>query len=104
MLGFWHSVVDCTSFGFIPKITLLCVRVGALLAIGFGSEWVVMVVVMGARPTKFESDLPKRQKPKVIDCLRTLVHMESSMKQYVRHALADSTAPQLRQSPFASGL
>jgi hypothetical protein len=80
------------------------VRVGALLAAGFGSEWVVMVVVMGARPRKLESDLPKRQKPKVVDCLRTLVHRESSMKQYVRLASADSATPQLWQSPFASVL
>jgi hypothetical protein len=77
------------------------VRVGALLAAGFGSEWVVMVVVMGARPRKLESDLPKRQKLKVVDCLRTLVHRESSMKRYVRPASADSVVPQLRQSPFA---
>jgi hypothetical protein len=80
------------------------VRAGALLAAGFGSEWVVMVAVMGAGPRKLESDLPKRQKPKVVDCLRTLVHRESSMKQYVRPASTDSTAPQLRQSPFASVL
>jgi hypothetical protein len=51
---------------------------------------------MGAGPRKLESDLPKRQKPKVVDCLRTLVHRESSMKQYVRPASADSAAPQLR--------
>jgi hypothetical protein len=57
---------------------------------------------MGAGPRKLESDLPNRQKPKVVDCLRTLVHGESSMKLYVRPALADSVAPQLRQSPFAS--
>jgi hypothetical protein len=43
-------------------------RVGALLAAGFGSEWVVMVVVMGAGPRKLESDLSKRQKSKVVDC------------------------------------
>jgi hypothetical protein len=73
------------------------VRVCALLAAGFGSEW----VVMGARPRKLESDLPKRQKPKVNDCLRILVHRESSMKQYVRPASADSVAPQLWQSSFA---
>jgi hypothetical protein len=78
------------------------VRAGALLAAGFGSEWVVMVAVMGAEP--LESDLLKRQKPKVVDCLRTLVHRESSMKQYVRPASADSAAPQLRQYPFASVL
>jgi hypothetical protein len=77
------------------------VRVGALLAAGFGFEWVVMVVVMGAWPMKLENDLPKRQKPKVVGCLRTLVHRESSMKQYVKPALADSTMLQLRQSPFA---
>jgi hypothetical protein len=62
------------------------------------------VVVTGAGPRKLESDLPKQQKPKVVDCLRTLVHRESSTKQYVRPASADSAAPQLRQSPFASGL
>jgi hypothetical protein len=56
------------------------VHVGALLAAGFESEWVVMVVVMGAGPRKLESDLPKRHKLKVVGCLRTLVHRESSMK------------------------
>jgi hypothetical protein len=66
------------------------VRAGALLAAGFGSEWVVMVAVMEAGPRKLESDLPKRQKTKVVDCLRTMVHRESSMKQYVRPASADS--------------
>jgi hypothetical protein len=80
------------------------VRVGVLLAAGFGSELVVMVVVMGAGPRKLESNLPKRQKSKVVDCLRTLVHRESSMKQYVRLASADSAAPQLRQCHFASVL
>ena len=49
-----------------PENHAAAVRVGALLAAGFGSEW----VVMGARPRKLESDLPKRQKPKVNDCLR----------------------------------
>jgi hypothetical protein len=63
-----------------------------------------MVVVMGAGPRKLESDLPKRQKPKVVDCLHILVYKESSMKQYVEPASADSAAPQLRQSPFASEL
>jgi hypothetical protein len=80
------------------------VRAGALLAAGFGSEWVVMVAEMGVGPRKLESDLSKRQKSKVVDCLHTLVHRESSMKQYVRPASADSVAPQLRQSPFASVL
>ena len=79
-------------------------RVNALLAASFGSEWVVMVAVMGARPRKLESDLPKRQKPKVVDCLHILVHRESSMRQYVGPASVDSTVPQLRQSPFASEL
>ena len=63
-----------------------------------------MVVVMGARPRKLGSDLLKRQKAKVVGCLRTLVHRESSMKQYVKPASADSAALQLRQSPFASVL
>ena len=79
-------------------------RVGALLVVGFGSEWVVMVAVMGAGSRKLESDLPKRRKLKVVDCLCTLVHRESSMKQYVRPASVDSVAPQLRQSPFTSVL
>jgi hypothetical protein len=56
---------------------------------------------MGASPRKLVNDLPKRQKPQV-DYLRILVHRESSMKQYVRPALADSATPLLRQSPFAS--
>jgi hypothetical protein len=55
-----------------------------------------MVVVMGDGPRKLESDLPKRQKPQVVDYLRILVHRESSMKQYVGPASTDSTAPQLR--------
>ena len=63
-----------------------------------------MVVVRGAGPRKLENDLPKQQKPKVVGCLRTLVHRENSMKQYVKLASADSAALQLRQSPFASEL
>jgi hypothetical protein len=62
-----------------------------------------MVVVMGAMPRKLVNDLPKRQKLQV-DYLRILVHRESSMKQYVRPASADSAAPLLRQSLFASEL
>ena len=58
---------------------------------------------MGAGPMKHVNDLPKRQKPQV-DYLRILVHRESSMKQYVKPASADSVALQLRQSPFASVL
>jgi hypothetical protein len=57
---------------------------------------------MGARPRKLESDLPKRHKSWVVDYLHTLGHRESNMKQYVGPASADSAAPQLRQSPFAS--
>jgi hypothetical protein len=62
------------------------------------------VAVMGVGPRKLESDLPKRQKPKVVGCLRTLVHREISMKQNVKPASADSAVLQLRQSPFASVL
>jgi hypothetical protein len=50
-----------------------------------------MVVVTGARRRKLENDLPKQQKPKVVGCLRTLVHRESSMKQCVKPASAHST-------------
>ena len=60
-----------------------------------------MVVVMGAEPRKLVNDLLKQQKPQV-DYLRILVRRENSMKQYVEPASADSAAPQLRQSPFAS--
>ena len=60
------------------------------------------MVVTGAGPRKLENDLPKQQKSQVVDYLRILVRMESSMKQYVEPASADSAAPQLRQSPFAS--
>jgi hypothetical protein len=56
---------------------------------------------MEARPRKLVNDLSKQQKPQV-DYLRILVHREYIMKQYVRPASADSTAPLLRQSPFAS--
>ena len=59
---------------------------------------------MGAGPRKLENGLPKQQRPKVVGCLRTLVHRENSMKQYVKLASADSVALQLRQSPFASEL
>jgi hypothetical protein len=50
---------------------------------------------MGVGPRKLESDLLKRQKPQVVDYLRILEHRESSMKQYVGPASADSAAPQL---------
>jgi hypothetical protein len=56
---------------------------------------------MGAGPRKLMNDLPKQQKPQV-DYLRILVRRENSMKQYVRPTSADSAAPLLRQSPFAS--
>jgi hypothetical protein len=56
---------------------------------------------MGAGPRKLVNDLPKQQKSQV-DYLRILVRRENSMKQYVRPASADSAAPLLRQSPFAS--
>jgi hypothetical protein len=57
---------------------------------------------MGAGPRKLENELSKQQKSQVVDYLRILVRRESSMKQYVEPASADSAAPQLRQSPFAS--
>jgi hypothetical protein len=60
-----------------------------------------MVVVMGARARKLVNDLSKQQKLQA-NYPRILVYRESSMKQYVRPALANSAAPLLRQSPFAS--
>ena len=62
-----------------------------------------MVVAVEAGARKLVNDLSKQQKPQV-DYLCILVHRENSMKQYVRPALADSVAPLLRQSPFASEL
>jgi hypothetical protein len=61
-----------------------------------------MVVVTGARPRNLENDLPKQHKSQDVDYLRILVRRESSMKQYVEPASADSAASQLQQSPFAS--
>jgi hypothetical protein len=61
-----------------------------------------MVVVTGDGPRKLENDLLKQLKSQVVDYIRLLVRRESSMKQYVEPASADSAAPQLRQSPLAS--
>jgi hypothetical protein len=58
-------------------------------------------VVMGAGARKLVNDLPKQQKLQV-DYPHILVYRESSTKQYVRPASADSAVPLLRQSPFAS--
>ena len=60
-----------------------------------------MVVVVGAGARKLVNDLPKQQKLQV-DYPRILVYRESSTKQYVKPASADSTALLLRQSLFAS--
>jgi hypothetical protein len=59
------------------------------------------VVVVGAKARKLVNDLPKQQKLQV-DYPRILVYRESSTKQYVKHASADSAAFLLRQSLFAS--
>jgi hypothetical protein len=56
---------------------------------------------MGSEARKLVNDLPKQQKMQV-DYPRILVYRESSTKQYVRPASADSAAPLLRQSPSAS--
>ena len=60
-----------------------------------------MVVVVGAEARKVANDLPKQQKLQV-DYPRILVYRESSTKQYVKPASADSTGLLLRQSLFAS--
>jgi hypothetical protein len=61
-----------------------------------------MVVVVGAKARKLVNDLPKQQKLQV-DYPRILVYRESSTKQCVKPASADSAALLLRQSLFASG-
>jgi hypothetical protein len=61
-----------------------------------------MVVVVGAGARKLVNDLPKQQKLQV-DYPRILVYRESSTKQCVKPALADSIALLLRQFLFASG-
>jgi hypothetical protein len=43
-------------------------------------------------PKKLESDLPKQQRSLVVDCLHTMGHTESSMKQYAKPTSADSVA------------
>jgi hypothetical protein len=60
-----------------------------------------MVVVMGAGARKLVNDLSKQHKLQV-DYPRIMIYRESSTKQYVRPASADSVAPLLQQSPFAS--
>ena len=45
-----------------PENHAAAAHVGALLAAGFGFEWVVMVVVMGAEPRKLENGSPKQQR------------------------------------------
>jgi hypothetical protein len=53
---------------------------------------------VAARPRKLENGLPKRQRPRAVDCLRTLGRTENSMKRYVELASADFAVLQLRQS------
>jgi hypothetical protein len=60
-----------------------------------------MVVVVGAGARELVNDLPKQQKLQV-NYPRILVYRESSMKQYVKPASADSAALLLWQSLFAS--
>jgi hypothetical protein len=47
MLRFWHSAVDY-EFPTPPGSCAIVKHAGALLAAGFGYEWVVMVVVTGS--------------------------------------------------------
>jgi hypothetical protein len=56
-----------------------------------------MVVVMGAGARKLVNDLPKQQKLQV-DYPCILVYRESSTKQYVKPASADSATLLLRQT------
>ena len=60
-----------------------------------------MVVAVEAGARKLVNDLPKQQKLQV-DYPRILVYRESSTKQYVKPASADSAALLLQQSLFAS--
>jgi hypothetical protein len=61
----------------------------------------MVVVVVGAEARKHVNGLPKQQKLQV-DCPHILVCRESSTKQYVRPASADSAGLLLRLSLFAS--
>jgi hypothetical protein len=60
-----------------------------------------MVAVVGAEARKLVNDLPKQQKLQ-IDYPHIMVCKESSTKQCVNPASADSIALLLRQSLFAS--
>ena len=60
-----------------------------------------MVVTLEAEARKLVNGLPKQQKLQV-DCPHILVCRESSTKQYVKHASADSAGLLLRQSFFVS--
>jgi hypothetical protein len=61
-----------------------------------------MVVAVGAEARKLVNDSPKQLKLQV-DNPRILVYKESSTKQCLKPALADSTVLLLRQSLFSSG-
>jgi hypothetical protein len=82
VLRFWHSTVDCASFGLLPKVSLLViVCAGSLLAAGLGDKRVALVVEVGVVAKMLEVGLPKQQKlqdgyPHTLEC------MVSGTKQY----------------------
>jgi hypothetical protein len=100
VLRFRHNVVDCASFGLLPKVALLLSMIAPFLV----ADCEPAVVVVATEARKLGNDLPKRHKPYVVDFLHILGCMESSTKQCGGLASADSTAPRLQQFPFASEL
>jgi hypothetical protein len=65
---------------------------------------VLTVVVVATGPRKLENGLPKRQRSKAVDYLHTPGCKESSTKQYVEPASANSVVLQLWQFLSASEL
>jgi hypothetical protein len=55
MLRFKHSVVDCASFGLLPKVALLLSMIVPF--------WLLIVVVVATEARKLGNDLLKQQKP-----------------------------------------
>jgi hypothetical protein len=79
VLWFWYSVVDCTSFGLLPEVTLLLGVLAPFWLLALGIKQVAMVVAVEAEARKLVNGLPKQQKLQV-DCPHILVCKESGIK------------------------
>jgi hypothetical protein len=74
-----HNVVDCTSFGLLPEISLLLGVLAPFWLLALGMSKVAMVVAVEAGARKLVNGLPKQRKLQV-DCPHILVCRENSTK------------------------